>query len=134
MPETSFADIECNATVNSTCLTEMPETLASRPLYHILLASLLSIAIILVGIVGNFSVIWVICRCRTMRASVMNLYILNMAIADFTLNMFGIPEIIQFMLDKGWVLGEGACKVSRLIVVSSLYLSVLSLLAVTIER
>lgn len=105
-----------------------------QPLYVLILASVSYAAIILLGIIGNSSVIWVTCRYREIRNTAMNIYILNMAIADLTLNVFGAPEVVQFLLNKGWLLGDVACRVNRYCMVTSLYVSILSLLAVTIER
>lgn len=90
--------------------------------------------ILSVGIIGNASVIWVICVYRSMRQAVMNLYILNMAVADLMLNILGVADVIQFALDDGWILGQAACKGMRFVMVCSLYVSILSLMAVALER
>jgi len=57
-----------------------------------------------------------------------------MAIADLILNLLGLPEVVQMALNRGWLLGEPACKAMRYIMVCSLYVSILSLLAVSVER
>ncbi len=49
----------------------------------------------LTGLLGNFLIIWVVVTDRKMRNSVTNMFITNMACADFLIMMFGIPEIIQ---------------------------------------
>ena len=83
---------------------------------------------------GNALVVYIVLKDKKMRKSVTNLLILNLAVADSLLMVFGVPEIVQFMLDRGWLLGLVACKVNRSVLVASLYASVLTLVAVCIER
>ncbi|KAK6180249.1 hypothetical protein SNE40_012438 [Patella caerulea] len=96
--------------------------------------SILFSAIVLVGIVGNGLVIFVILADRKMRQSVTNIFIMNLAIADFFIMAFGIPELVQFIMNRGWILGGGLCKFNRFTLVVSLYASVMSLVSVCVER
>ncbi|XP_063435497.1 neuropeptide receptor 15-like [Mytilus edulis] len=88
----------------------------------------------IIGIVGNILVIFVIFNDKKMRKSLTNMLIVNLAVADSIIMVFGIPEIVQFMLDRGWILGEAMCKIQRSVLVMSLYVSVLTLVALCIER
>ncbi|XP_076443228.1 neuropeptide receptor 15-like [Babylonia areolata] len=103
-------------------------------LVTIALLSLLFFVIVLVGIVGNALVVFVVLRDRKMRQSVTNLLILNLALADLVIMVLGVPEIVQFMLDQGWLLGALPCRVNRFVLVVCLYVSVLSLVSVCVER
>ena len=96
--------------------------------------SMLFCSIGLVGIVGNFLVIFVVLLDRKMRGSVTNIFIMNLAVADSLILLFGIPEIALFMLNRGWLLGHTWCKIQRYILVFSLYASVMTLVSVCIER
>ena len=98
------------------------------------LLSLLFIVIGFIGILGNGLVIVVILVDRKMRNSVTNVFIMNLAVADLLIMLFGIPEIVQFMLNRGWLIGEPVCKINRFVLVVSLYVSILSLVTVCIER
>lgn len=96
--------------------------------------SLLFFVICVVGICGNsFVVCAVICN-KKMRTSMTNLLITNLAFADLLIMVFGIPETILFMLDQGWLFNRTACKVNRYVMVTSLYGSVLTLIALCVER
>uniref|UniRef100_A0A8W8HM68 G-protein coupled receptors family 1 profile domain-containing protein n=1 Tax=Magallana gigas TaxID=29159 RepID=A0A8W8HM68_MAGGI len=53
---------------------------------------------------------------------------------DLLIMVFGIPETILFMLDQGWLFNRTACKVNRYVMVTSLYGSVLTLIALCVER
>ena len=88
----------------------------------------------IIGLLGNSLVVAVILLDRKMRQSVTNIFIMNLAIADFLIMLLGIPEIIQFMMNQGWLLGEALCKMNRFILVCSLYVSILSLVCVCVER
>ena len=92
------------------------------------------LAIGIVGLLGNFLVIYVVLTDRRMRKSVTNLFITNLAISDALIMIFGSPDIVQFMLNKGWQLGVQPCKVLRYVMVFSLYASVITQVAVCVER
>lgn len=100
----------------------------------IVLLSLLFIVIGTVGLLGNGLVIIVILFDRKMRQSVTNIFIMNLATADFIIMLIGIPEIVQFMVNRGWLLGPALCRVNRFSLVVCLYVSILSLVSVCIER
>ena len=88
----------------------------------------------IIGVVGNILVIFVIFHDKKMRKSLTNMLIVNLAVADSIILVFGIPEIVQFMLNRGWILGEAMCRIQRSVLVVSLYVSVLTLVALCIER
>ena len=88
----------------------------------------------IIGVLGNVLVIFVIFHDKKMRKSLTNMLIVNLAVADSIILIFGIPEIVQFMLNRGWILGEAMCRIQRTVLVISLYVSVLTLVALCIER
>jgi thyrotropin-releasing hormone receptor len=88
----------------------------------------------IIGVLGNILVIFVIFHDKKMRKSLTNMLIVNLAVADSIILIFGIPEIVQFMLNRGWILGEAMCRIQRTVLVISLYVSVLTLVALCIER
>ena len=120
--------------IASTNATIPPPTDSPAPVEVVVLLSLLFIAIGLVGLLGNSLVVAVILLDRKMRQSVTNIFIMNLAIADFLIMFLGVPEIVQFMMNRGWLLGEAFCRINRFILVCSLYVSILSLVCVCAER
>jgi len=100
----------------------------------VVLLLLVFCAIGIAGLVGNMLVIIAILANKKMRHSATNLFITNLAFADFIIMVFGVPEIVQFVVNRGWLLGLALCKSQRFILVSSLYASVWTLMAVCIER
>ncbi|XP_062607749.1 neuropeptide receptor 15-like [Saccostrea cucullata] len=96
--------------------------------------SLLFFVISVIGICGNSFVVCAVVCNKKMRTSMTNLLITNLAFADLLIMVFGIPETILFMLEQGWLFNRTACKVNRYIMVTSLYGSVLTLIALCVER
>ncbi|XP_064651669.1 neuropeptide receptor 15-like [Lineus longissimus] len=90
--------------------------------------------ILVVGIIGNLLVIYAILSDRKMRSSVTNLFIINLAIADFLIMIFGVTDVVLFAIDRGWLLGEPLCKFQRFIMTCGLYVSVMTLLSLCVER
>lgn len=60
---------------------------------------LLFFVICVVGICGNFFVVCVVICNKKMRIFMINLLIINLVFVDFFIMVFGILEIILFMLD-----------------------------------
>nr|ANO39038.1 GCR069 [Schmidtea mediterranea] len=98
------------------------------------IVSVIYCAISTAGIFGNLLVIYVILKERKMRILPTNIFILNMAMADLVIMLVGVEEIVHHILDKGWLLGSVACKILRYGMTTCLYVSVLTLIAVCIER
>ena len=96
--------------------------------------SLLFCTIGTIGLVGNLLVIYIILSDKKMRRSVTNLFIMNLALADLLIMLFGIPEIVMFMLNRGWLLGLAMCKFQRYVLTVSVYVSIMTLVAVCVER
>ena len=76
--------------------------------------SILYSSITAVGLVGNFLVIYVILTDRKMRRSVTNLFIMNLAVADFLIMLFGIPRYHTVRYGTRMAVGRGNVQVSTL--------------------
>ena len=87
-----------------------------------------------VGILGNCIVVYIVFSDSNMRVSMTNMLIVNLAVADLLILVFGIPEIVMFMINEGWLLGDEWCRIQRSVLVVSLYASVMTLLALCVER
>ncbi|KAK3601039.1 hypothetical protein CHS0354_029263 [Potamilus streckersoni] len=100
----------------------------------VIFLSMLFFIIGAVGIIGNSLVIFAVIFSRKMRGSMTNLLITNLAVADLAIMVLGIPEIVQFMMNKGWTFDSLTCRINRYILVTSLYGSVLTLISLCVER
>jgi hypothetical protein len=104
-------------------------TMEATDAVNVIVLSLLFFVIGLLGISGNLLVIIAVVCNKKMRTSMTNLLITNLSVADLVIMGFGIPEVIQFMLNKGWQFDEITCKVNRFILVTALLVSVLNLVS-----
>lgn len=125
--------------MNFTTIEEVNDTVMDGQLPNVSMENIIgfSLAFFLVGvtgIVGNTLVIYVIIADKKMRQSMTNMLIINLAVADGIIMVFGIPEIVQFMLNRGWILGDVLCRVERTFLVVGLYVSVMTLVSLCIER
>ncbi|XP_052281058.1 neuropeptide receptor 15-like [Dreissena polymorpha] len=100
----------------------------------IIACTLIFILVGTVGIGGNMLVMLSVMCNRKMRSSMTNLLIMNLAFADLLIMVFGIPEIVVFMRNTGWSLGLVTCKINRYVLVAALYGSILTLVALSVER
>ena len=123
-------------TYNSSTNTSLPVLDAVDPIHmgEIIVLSVTFIAIGFVGLIGNILVIIAVVGDKKMRNSATNLFITNLAVADLLLMSFTIPEIFMFLMNRGWLLGLYVCKIERFILVFAVYASVLTLVALCIER
>ena len=99
----------------------------------------LFIVIVTVGVIGNTLVLLsILTNHIKIRRSSTNLLLLNMSCADLLILLFNIFDIAQFVYDRswptGWFLGLYMCKIVRFSQVLGCYVSVETLLAISIER
>ena len=100
----------------------------------IIVSSLLFMCVGVIGIGGNVLVISSVMCNKKMRTSMTNLLITNLAVADLLIMVFGIPEIIVVIRDSGYLYNLTTCKANRYILVTALYGSSLTLVALSVER
>ncbi|XP_071764028.1 galanin receptor 2a [Centroberyx gerrardi] len=96
--------------------------------------SLVYSIIFLVGTVGNSLVLAVLFRNGQMNTKTTNLFILNLAIADLCFIVFCVPfQATIYTMDE-WVFGPVVCKVVHFIIFLTMYASIFTLAAVSLDR
>lgn len=63
-----------------------------------------------VGIIGNVSVMCIVCHNYYMR-SISNSLLANLALWDFVVIFFCLPLVVFHELTKNWLLGEFSCRI-----------------------
>ncbi|KAL4228116.1 hypothetical protein ACF0H5_013551 [Mactra antiquata] len=129
--ENTTSDIFINTSAVKTTFEQYQDNVTVA---EIVCFSTLFFAIGTVGILGNILVVYIVFSDAKMRLSMTNMLIVNLAVADLNILLFGVPEIVQFMLNRGWLLGYEMCKIQRSVLVCALYASVMTLLALCVER
>ncbi|KAM3859361.1 galanin receptor 2a [Diretmus argenteus] len=90
--------------------------------------------IFLVGTVGNALVLAVLFRSGQMNTKTTNLFILNLGIADLCFIVFCVPfQATIYTMDE-WVFGPVLCRVVHFIIFLTMYASIFTLAAVSLDR
>ncbi|XP_060559278.1 neuromedin-U receptor 2-like [Ruditapes philippinarum] len=104
------------------------------PLYIVLTSTLLYVLIFLVGILGNILVIIVITFSHSMKTTV-NMYLMNLCVADILVIIVCMPTALADIFTKEvWYFGEAMCKAVPFLEHVVANASVLTILAISIER
>lgn len=96
--------------------------------------------VLLLASIGNMLVIWIVFKNQTMRKKTINLFIVNLAFADFLLALFVIPRLIsETVLYPGiWlvngIVGDVLCKVVVFVQDVSTSVSLQSLVIIAFDR
>ncbi|KAM7415353.1 hypothetical protein PAMA_019941 [Pampus argenteus] len=86
-----------------------------------------------VGIIGNVSVMCIVCHNYYMR-SISNSLLANLALWDFVIIFFCLPLVVFHELTKDWLLGEFSCRIIPYLEVASLGVTTFTLCALCIDR
>ncbi|KAI1292006.1 Tachykinin-like peptides receptor 86C [Halotydeus destructor] len=95
--------------------------------------SLLFGAMVSVAVIGNAIVIWIILAHRRMR-TVTNYFLLNLAIADLMMAAMNASFNYVFMLHSHWPFGATYCSVNNFIAHLTVFSSVFTITAMSVDR
>uniref|UniRef100_A0A0N4Z9B4 G_PROTEIN_RECEP_F1_2 domain-containing protein n=1 Tax=Parastrongyloides trichosuri TaxID=131310 RepID=A0A0N4Z9B4_PARTI len=87
----------------------------------------------IVGVVGNCMVVYVVAKNKNMWTS-MNLFLTNLALSDMLVLIFCLPPTVINDLTKTFWFSSALCKSISLFQNTSVYVSVLTLMFIAIER
>ncbi|GMT31771.1 hypothetical protein PFISCL1PPCAC_23068, partial [Pristionchus fissidentatus] len=94
----------------------------------------IALCIIILGVLGNAFVVAVIVTDRKLLHSSVNLFLLNLALADMGNLIFCTPDVVIAIFDLPWLLPEVLCPTFRFLQEYFLYASVLLQMSIGIER
>ncbi|XP_073942717.1 tachykinin-like peptides receptor 99D isoform X2 [Choristoneura fumiferana] len=104
------------------------------PWWQQLLWSVPFVAMIVVATCGNVVVIWIVLNNKRMR-TVTNYFLVNLSVADAMMSTLNVPFNFYYMLQNNdWPFGDLYCKLNQFISVLSISASVLTLMAISIDR
>ncbi|XP_043911885.1 prolactin-releasing peptide receptor [Protopterus annectens] len=91
-------------------------------------------AIVIIGIIGNFLLVYVIMRIKKMH-NVTNFLIGNLACSDLMMCTTCIPLTLAYVFEpRGWVFGSTMCYFILFIQPVTVYVSVFTLTAIAVDR
>lgn len=92
------------------------------------------ILVVVVGVFGNYLLLYVICRTRKMH-NVTNFFIGNLAFSDMLMCVTCVPFTLAYAFNPhGWVFGRTMCYLVFLIQPVTVYVSVFTLTAIAVDR
>jgi len=120
--------------LNSSLAANSTESLI-LPAYIAYTSFVLFSLVLAVGVIGNVLVLIVILTSKSMRSST-NLFLLNLSIADLLVLVVCCPNamIEMYMRRDIWVMGKAMCLLVPFIELTVSHTSVLTILAITVER
>ncbi|KAM9547462.1 prolactin-releasing peptide receptor-like isoform 1-T3 [Salvelinus alpinus] len=90
--------------------------------------------VVLIGVFGNYLLLYVICRTRKMH-NVTNFFIGNLAFSDMLMCATCVPFTLAYAFNpRGWVFGRFMCYLVYLIQPVTVYVSVFTLTAIGVDR
>lgn len=101
---------------------------------EIALKSLLVIIVCIIGLIGNFLVIFFVLRQPKIRKQPVNIYIVNLAIADFMTIIFTPGIALVNNAYQNYQLGPVMCKLEILIKMMCILVSIFSVVAISFQR
>ncbi|XP_078112583.1 prosaposin receptor GPR37 [Sander vitreus] len=107
-----------------------PVTAEAYGAYAVIIAAAV---IFSVGIIGNVSLMCIVCHNYYMR-SISNSLLANLALWDFVIIFFCLPLVVFHELTKHWLLGEFSCRIIPYLEVASLGVTTFTLCALCIDR
>ncbi|XP_060115391.1 motilin receptor [Heteronotia binoei] len=104
------------------------------PLRVLIPVTVVCLALLVLGVVGNVLTVMVMGRCRELRNTT-SLYLGSLAVSDLLLLLLGLPlDLYRLWRSRPWVLGSVMCSVWHWSSEACAYCSVLHLTALTAER
>ncbi|XP_043253429.1 neuropeptides capa receptor isoform X1 [Colletes gigas] len=104
------------------------------PMKMVIPLTIAYVVIFVTGIFGNIATCIVVMKNPSMQTAT-NYYLFSLAISDLTLLVLGLPnELGVFWQQYPWALGVGLCKIRAYVSEMSSYVSVLTIVAFSMER
>ncbi|XP_048189817.1 neuropeptide Y receptor type 6-like [Perognathus longimembris pacificus] len=91
-------------------------------------------AVLILGLLGNLSLIIIIVKKQREAQSVTNILIANLSLSDILVCVMCIPLTVTYTLMDHWVFGELMCKLTSYVQSVSISVSIFSLVLIAVER
>ncbi|KAJ8318638.1 hypothetical protein KUTeg_003729 [Tegillarca granosa] len=135
--DSSYLDknMSTNESLNNSIQETQVQTfdLPILPLWQRILFITLYVVMFLIATGGNVIVIWIVMAHKRMR-TVTNYFLVNLAVADTLISLLNTPFTSSFLLYQDWWYGELYCKFTIFISICTICASVLTFMAIAIDR
>nr|XP_020769462.1 substance-K receptor [Odocoileus virginianus texanus] len=108
-------------------------TAFSMPGWQLALWTAAYLALVLVAVMGNATVIWIILAHQRMR-TVTNYFIVNLALADLCMAAFNAAFNFVYASHNIWYFGRAFCYFQNLFPITAMFVSIYSMTAIAADR
>uniref|UniRef100_A0A8C5LH28 Substance-K receptor n=1 Tax=Jaculus jaculus TaxID=51337 RepID=A0A8C5LH28_JACJA len=108
-------------------------TAFSMPGWQLALWTVAYVALVLVAVVGNATVVWIILAHERMR-TVTNYFVINLAVADLCMAAFNATFNFVYASHNIWHFGRAFCYFQNLFPITAMFVSIYSMTAVAADR
>ncbi|MEJ1288199.1 tachykinin receptor 2 [Cricetulus griseus] len=108
-------------------------TAFSMPAWQLALWATAYLALVLVAVTGNATVIWIILAHERMR-TVTNYFIVNLALADLCMAAFNATFNFVYASHNIWYFGRAFCYFQNLFPITAMFVSIYSMTAIAADR
>ncbi|XP_045639614.1 substance-K receptor [Ursus americanus] len=108
-------------------------TAFSMPGWQLTLWATAYLALVLVAVTGNATVIWIILAHQRMR-TVTNYFIVNLALADLCMAAFNAAFNFVYASHNIWYFGRAFCHFQNLFPITAMFVSIYSMTAIAADR
>ncbi|XP_042552440.1 substance-K receptor [Dipodomys spectabilis] len=108
-------------------------TAFSMPSWQLALWATAYVALVLVAVIGNATVIWIILAHQRMR-TVTNYFIINLALADLCMAAFNAAFNFIYASHNIWYFGRAFCYFQNLFPITVTFVSIYSMTAIAADR
>lgn len=118
---------------NNTNATMASDEFVNLPWWQQFIFYVIFVAMFVVAAGGNIIVIWIVLAHKRMR-TVTNYFLVNLAVADVMISLLNTPFNFLLNLYQDWWFEVGYCKFSMFIAPCAVSVSVLTFMAIAIDR
>lgn len=108
-------------------------TAFSMPAWQLALWATAYLALVVVAVTGNATVIWIILAHERMR-TVTNYFIINLALADLCMAAFNATFNFIYASHNIWYFGRAFCYFQNLFPITAIFVSIYSMTAIAADR
>ncbi|XP_061585747.1 tachykinin receptor 1a [Cololabis saira] len=119
-----------NDTIN---FNETSTNVFVQPVWRIVLWTIAYMCIVVVSIVGNFTVMWIIVAHKRMR-TVTNYFLLNLAFAEASMSAFNTVINFVYAVHNEWYFGQIYCRFHNFFPLAAVFASIYSMTAIALDR
>ncbi|XP_006561195.1 protein trapped in endoderm-1 isoform X2 [Apis mellifera] len=123
-----------DSVTNDTIFESGGESLKHFPRPVTIAAAVCAIIFSVVGVAGNLVTVIALLKYTRLRRHATTAFVISLSISDLIFSAVNLPLTASRYLNEAWVLGETLCKIFPLFFYGNVAVSLLSMVAITINR